>query len=206
MKNYDLEAFYKKIKRNILLPKSHTRIEYLTEIIKSCRLKPYSAFVGNFATKERFEEHWVDEFGNSLKFENKIPRIIMNDPNIVANTQISSDLFLGRSVKSICDMSKFAFIARADYIGRSCWFVGFYGEDEYLRSFFYDYKWNIMSPLLFGIENLQIIFKNIKSPWINEISVNNIFGMNVNKAITTAIPVRQNILNYFDEEIVNEII
>jgi len=61
-----------------------------------------------------------------LLVSNKI-QIVKNDTNIKANTQISTDLFYGRSILGTLQISKA--VALID----NC--IIFYGQDEYFRCF-----------------------------------------------------------------------
>lgn len=163
IKNTDLETLYNKISGRIdLVGTMLGDVDLLPKIIKSCRLKPYSIFSGDYQSKLVFEEYWVDEFGNSLKIKNKIPRIIMNDTQISKNTKISTDLFFGNSTDAIAKNSKCVFIINGKF-DKSCYFVSFYGKDEYIRSFFFYEKLARVSPILLGLNTLRELFRNINS-------------------------------------------
>ncbi len=69
----------------------------------------------------------MDEFGNSLLLVSNKLQIVKNDTNIKTNTQISTDLFYGRSILGVLAISK-----AVGLIGN---YVAFYGQDEYFRCF-----------------------------------------------------------------------
>src|SRR5271165_1274474 len=174
IKNTDLETLYNRIDGRINLVGTYVGdIDLMPKIIRSCRLKPYSIFSGDFQSKIVFEEHWVDEFGNSLKIENKIPKIVMNDTQINKNTKISTDLFFGNSINTIAKNSKCVFIINGE-IDKNCYFVSFYGKDDYLRSFFFYEKLARVSPLLLGINTMREFFRNINSVLRRDIDKNKI--------------------------------
>jgi hypothetical protein len=209
MKSQDIENLYHKINGHILLVAAYTGNDYLKKIIKSCRMKPYSVFNNTYTEGTKFEQHWVDEFGNSMRFKDKTPYLIYNDSEISTNTRTSTDLFYGWGVQKVSQNSRFALIASTSYFEKSCYLVAFYGEDEYIRAFLYNGKWNKISPLMLGLNTLEEYFKNIDSPWIIDIDdkkIDKIFGQKVNKCIMTAWKPKQNILNHFDDEVIIEIL
>jgi hypothetical protein len=149
MKSIDLETLYSKIKKSIQITSTYLNEPLFPQLVKSCRLKPYSIFTG-FSSKiqvNKLEYHWVDEFGGSLFVEkNNISHIKLDDQSLKTATQISTDLFYGNSVSQILTKSK-AVIFSADH------FL-FYGQDEYFRCFEMG-KNNIRrSPLVSGLKNL----------------------------------------------------
>lgn len=209
MHNSDLENLYVKINGHILLLGSYTQDNSIVKIIKSCRLKPYSIFTNDFHPGTRFEKHWVDEFGNSLKFKSTVPHIILGDLKLVDNTKISTDLFFGNSIKTISKNSKFAIIASGKHFDRDIFFAAFYGQDEYIRAFIFNKKWLRASPLLLGINTLHELFKNLNNPWITEIDkkrLDFVPWFEVDKCITTSLPTKQNITSCFEQEEILNII
>jgi hypothetical protein len=171
IKNTDLETFYNRIDGRIQLIGSYlNNSDKLPKIIKSCRLKPYSIFSDHFQNKVVFEPHWVDEFGNSLKIKNKSFNIILNDTEINKNTKISSDLFFGNSIEVIAKNSKCVLVINFE-CNQRCYLVSFYGNDGYLRCFFYYKVIAQISPVLLGINTLVDFFENI----------HNIIKENINK-------------------------
>lgn len=155
--NIDIETLYSKIGNRIDLIGSYLEDNSLPKMMRSCRLKPYTIFSTGFQTKFIFEPHWVDEFGNSLKIENKNIKIIMNDTQVTKNTQISTDLFFGNAINTVAKNSQCVMIIT----GKKCYIIAFYGKDEYLRVFFHNKKIAQISPLLLGINTLRELFKTI---------------------------------------------
>jgi hypothetical protein len=205
MHNLDLENLYSKIKGHIDLVGAHIEDPILIKIIKSCRLKPYSIFNKGFRFDTKYENHWVDEFGNSLKLINKQIKILLNDTEIINKTNISTDLFFGNSIAMTIKNSKFAFIMQGEYLGKDIYFVALYGQDEYFRCFIHSKKWYRISPLLLGTNSLHEIYKYIDSVRVNEISKDRldfVIPLDVKRCITTPIPTKQSIVQYFDSEII----
>lgn len=205
MNSTDLENLYTKIDGHILLVAAYHQDQNLIKLIRSSRLKPYTIFTGDFQPGTRFEKHWVDEFGNSLKFEDKTTRIVLNNTQISENTKVSTDLFFGASIKETAKNSKFALIANGRHFEQDVHLVALYGKDEYLRIFFHKTRWDRISPLMLGLNTLNEMFKNLGNPWITEINKNKLdiqLQFDVDKCITTSLPPRQNITSYFDNEII----
>jgi hypothetical protein len=175
IKNTDIETLYNKIDGRINLIGSYIGDpELLPKIIKSCRLKPYSIFSGNHQSKTVFEHHWVDEFGNSLKIEDKTLKIVMNDIQINKNTKISTDLFFGYSIDRVAKNSKCVLVINGEFFDEPCYCAVFYGKDEFLRSFFWYKELTKISPLLLGINTLREFFKNIHNLIKSDIDKNKI--------------------------------
>lgn len=210
MHNSDLEHFYHKINNKLSLIKPFTGDEVLVKIIKSCRLKPYSVFDNTYQLKASFEEHWVDEFGNSLKFQHRIPHIILNDIELSENTKISTDLFFGNSIQKIKANSKFVLIVDGLLFNKPIHFIFFYGKDEYIRSFMFRTKWIRISPITMGIKALHIFFKNSMNTKIVDINKEQLdfaIPIDIKKCITIGIPIKQDLTSYLTDEIlINSII
>jgi hypothetical protein len=162
--NNDIEKFYTKISDCLVNVGAHTKIDNITNIIKTCRLKPYTVFTNkSLKLAATFEKHWVDEFGNSLMLDNKTSTIIINDAQLINNTKISSDLFFGSSIKYTMSNSKMLFIATGNYFANDFSIFSFYGQDEYLRTFV-NYKLLYrVSPLLLGLNTIREILKSTKN-------------------------------------------
>lgn len=205
MNSTDLENLYIKIDGHIRLVGAYTQNDNLVKIIKSCRLKPYSIFTNDFQPGTRFEKHWVDEFGNSLKFKNSDPYIVFNDTQIMENTKIGTDLFFGRSVRTTAQSSNFALVVSGNFLDKNLYMVALYGKDEYLRVFIHDGEWRKISPLTLGLKTLQQLFNNLGSLWVNELDKDKLdifLNFDVEKCIVTSLPPKQNITSYFDNEII----
>src|ERR1700733_194693 len=160
MKTIDLETFYKRIKGHINLVGAFFERKEISNIIKLCRMKPYSLWKNELKPKTQLEKHWADEFGNSLIFDDKKNiKILMNDTSLESDTTVSTDLFynnwdwIKENCKSVCLMQGMYFSKRLEIIT-------FFGEDEYLRSFIiYNGERNRISSLTLGIKSLEEIIK-----------------------------------------------
>lgn len=150
------------IDKKISLVKDYTEIKEFPFIIKSCRLKPYSYV---FEKKNRatvLYDWWFDEFGNSLKINNKKVQIIYNDLNLNRERIICTDLYFGLGIAKTFKMSKFAYVA----IGKdedtqvNTYLISFLGLDNYWRSYLYsDTVWTQVSPLMMQFETLRFLAK-----------------------------------------------
>lgn len=197
MKNTDIESFYKRIDKDILLITAITKIQNLSKIIKACRLKPYSIFDKNIEVKYGRENHWVDEFGNSLKFYNIEPQIVIDDTNIKDCTKISTDLFYGNSIHNIVKNTKYMLLA----IGNRNSVAALYCNDEYIRCFLISNTMcSRISPLLLGIKTLNIFIKNIMGE-INVKELDCLIPFKVERCVITSLPIKQGISSCFNNAI-----
>lgn len=205
MKNIDIENFYKKIAGRTSLIAAYTERPVLEKIIRACRLKPHSVFMDNFRFTTKLENHWVDEFGNSAYIDSTEIKIKLNDLNIHTNSKTSTDLFYGSSVRTTAQKSKFALIASGKFVNDNILIASFYGNDEYIRTFLYNNTWSKVSPLIIGFDALSVFFNNINYQW-NEIKPD--FGgmLKIDKCITTAWPTKRDIVSYFDNITIKEIL
>jgi len=207
MNSTDLENLYIKIDGRISLVAGFTEDLDLIKIIKGCRLKPYSIFTETFTPGTKFEPHWVDEFGNSLKFDGKIPRIQLNSI-ISENTKISTDLFFGNSIRTTAKNSKLAFIASGVHFDKDIHIVALYGQDEYLRVFIHNKKWSRISPLLLGMNTLHMLYNSMNSILITEMDkrkLDILLHFDVDKCAMTSLPARRDIISRFNNEIITSI-
>lgn len=160
MKNLSLESLYMKLDKHILLAQSYTEIKNLSFLITSCRLKPHSYFYKKKESKLVLFDWWFDEFGNSLKIEDKKLKIIPNDLSL--SNIATTDLYYGLSLDKIIKISKLVYITHGlddDY--NSFYTLTFMGIDNYLRSYYLDEQWKRISPLLLGQEVLLTIAENL---------------------------------------------
>lgn len=151
IRNKDLENFYTKIDSFIKLAAIFSEYKELYKIIKMCRLKPYFIFNSEYQRKTKYENHWVDEFGNSLKIEKNKLEIIFDD-NVLENTKTITDLFYGRSIKFILKESNYYFSYNN--------IISFIGKDDYIRCFIAEDYWKRITPLKLGIDNLILIARD----------------------------------------------
>ena len=147
MHNTDFEIFLSKIKPNIDIAAIYSRNQQFPMIVRACRLKPLTILQNGKLRKNQLEIDWVDEFSVLLT--------IGRDSHKISKTNLrvnSTDLFLSNpSYNSKCVMQ---------LMGDSTLFLTL-GHDEYLRaSLHIDGKSFIVSPLLAGLEAIQLFLKN----------------------------------------------
>jgi hypothetical protein len=163
LRNIDLETFYNRIDNHMLLAGLHSvNPSNLYHIIKACRLKPYSIFEGKFSKKTKLETHWVDEFGNSLRINNKQSNILVNDP-LITNTKTSTDLFYARPMNEVATQSTFVWVISGTIFEEPTFLCSFYGVEGYFRSFMFYNKWFRISPLLLGLNTLDLMLPDINN-------------------------------------------
>ena len=200
MNNTDLEKLYNKIRNHIQLVEAYTENDGIAKVIKICRLKPYSIFTKNFQPETKFEDHWVDEFGNSLRFENKIPRVELGSTNLLENTKISTDLFFGNFIRKTAENSKSIFIAKGKFFEKDFNVVALYGQDEYLRAFIFYDEWVKVSPLLLGINTLHELSNHIDNIWfeIDKKDLDFVVHFDIEKCAIISLPVKRRMSLDFD--------
>lgn len=157
MKNTDIENLHRKIDGHIKLITAYTGEKYLPQMIRSFRLKPNSCFDAGFDYETRLERCWCDEFGSSIRLEDKRLKIVLNDLKINKNANTTTDLYYGRSMFATANNSKFALIATGEYD-----FIALYGTDDFVRAFIRcEDKWIRISPLVMGLKTAKIMFANV---------------------------------------------
>lgn len=162
MKSQNIESLYASLNKQIRLAQSYMEIDTLGFLIKACRLKPHD-YLLNKSENIILYKHWIDEFGNSLKFvKNRKTTIVLGDVSIKAPV-VCTDLYYGLSIFKISKMSKLVFVSsgKDEDTQEDCCMITFLGLDNYLRSYLYIYdEWRQVSPLMLGISNLIAIAKN----------------------------------------------
>lgn len=200
MHSSDLEKFYTKINGHINLVGAYMEDESLVRIIKTCRLKPYSVFTNDLNPKTSLETYWVDEFGNSLRFKDKLPYILHHDTQLTLDTKTSTDLFFANSIETTIGNSKLAFIMHGKYFEQVVMLIALYCQDEYIRAFMYDGRWNRISPLLLGLNTIREIFKRVGSRNAIDVDkrlIDDAFHFEVEKCVLT--PIKEDMLSFLNE-------
>lgn len=204
MKNIDIEKFYRKIKGHLKLLTAYTDNPTLPKIIRSCRLKPHSIFEDGFEFTTKLENHWVDEFGNSLYLTSSSMQLKLGDLSVNKNARNCTDLFYGNSINVTGKNSKFALIAAGTELlsDNDFYLVSFYGIDEYIRAFIFTPPvWTRVSPLMMGTNTLEKFFSSINNKWVQEVDKKDldfVIPFNMKKCITTSWPTKQDIMSCFN--------
>jgi hypothetical protein len=203
MRNYSLESFYFKIRKDILLIESYSEIPELSKIIKACRLVPQD----KVQRKITIYRDWIDEFGNKLSIDkNKKPIISLNDLSIDRSKLPTSDLYYGLDLDRQLKISKLLYICYGqdddDFTKMYC--VTYLGLDNYLRSFinFGDGEWIRVSPLILGMKHLSNIFTNLDVRYFIEFPNKEKlpFPCLSGRAWLSCIPVPMDLERYADKE------
>jgi hypothetical protein len=173
MKAISIDTLYLILDKQISLAESYSEITNLSNIIKMCRLKPYSYFFESKSKNLLLYKSWFDEFGNSLKIiKRDRVKIIYNDLNLDRKNISSTDLYYGLSVDKIAKMSKLLFICagKDDDLIDDCFFISYLGIDDYLRTYLYMYgELKQVSSLFLGLANLKLIAKNLDIKYFKEL-------------------------------------
>jgi hypothetical protein len=163
MKSPSLDNIYAKLDKHILLAQSYTEIGELFFIIKACRLKPSVYVFEDKNEKLILHRNWFDEYGNSFTIINKTIKIVYNDLLLDRDKITCTDLYAGLSLNKILKVSKMAYLCagKDEDLSQECCLLTLLGIDNYLRTYLYMYgSWRQVSPLVIGLENLQIIGKH----------------------------------------------
>ncbi len=174
MKSINLDRFYHKINKHVLLTESYTEIKNLSFIIKSCRLKPKSILV-NHNYDLVLHNYWVDEFNNSLTIKNKKIKVSYNNLDFLFPVS-TTDLYYGLSLDKIYKISKLLYIYSAKIEGTYDNFllVSFLGIDNYWRTYYvYDGEISNCSPLILGFNTLREISDNLDVKYFIDIQSKN---------------------------------
>lgn len=161
-----INDFYLKINDHINLVESYSQIKNISKLIKSCRLKPKEFYITKY-TKLVLYKNWVDEYNNSISIlTNKKINICYNDLSIDKRNVINTDLYYGLPLNKIAKISKCFYLSygKDDGLNDIC-LISFLGIDSYIRTYLYLYnEWSQVSPLLIGINNLELLseFRDVK--------------------------------------------
>lgn len=155
VKNLNIESYYNKIEKLVLLAEAYTEIKGLSFIIKMCRLKPFEKVIDL-----SLHRHWIDEFGNSLKIKSKRLFLTYNNLAIKHSDLPCTDLYYGLSIDKIVKISKLAYLCHykdeEDY-----YVISLLGIDNYLRTYsYYQGEWKQIPSLTLGMKTLKFIANN----------------------------------------------
>jgi hypothetical protein len=204
MKSPSLDTLYHKIDKHILLAEAYTEIKNLSFIIRTCRLKPYSYVYEKRDKKIVLYKWWFDEFGNSLKIDNKKFKIISNDLTLNKDYITSTDLYYGLSLDKIVKMSKMCYIISGkdeDYTPYHI--ISFLGIDNYLRCYCYlNEEWVKVSPLLLGQAVLQTIADNLELKYFLDFDgiKNNLLPYPITNQWLTCLPANEHLLEILQKD------
>lgn len=158
-----ISDFYLKINDHINLVESYSQIKGISNLIKSCRLKPKEFYINKYAKLILYKD-WVDEYHNSISIlTNKKINICYNDLSIDIRNIINTDLYYGLSLNKIAKISKYFYISygKDEDLNDIC-LISFLGIDSYVRTYLYLYdEWSQVSPLLIGINNLELLLNGL---------------------------------------------
>ena len=164
MKILNLDSFFYKIRKSIILAESYSEIKNLSSIIKMCRLKPHELLYDppEYYSIKLFRK-WVDEFNNLLIINEKKKVVInYNQLELSSNQFRCSDLYYGIGINKTLKMSKIMYFAYGKSHDDIFIILNLLGVDNYLRCFvYYDGEWNYQSPLLVGFDRLKSISENM---------------------------------------------
>jgi hypothetical protein len=174
MHSPSIDYLYTEIGKHILLARSYTEIPNLAFIIKACRLKPYDILLDR-NKKLRLHKRWVDEFGNTLQItKDKKINITYNDLSVKKKITCT-DLYYGLSIDKVVKMSKLIYLCagKDEDLYQDCYLLALLGMDDYLRAYLYWYgEWQQVSPLLMGMEHLQLLAADLGVKYFYQLDEN----------------------------------
>ena len=159
-KIHSIAWLHAKLDKHIKLVEAYSEVIGLAFAIRSCRLLP-SDYVVQYENKTKLFNKWLDEYGNSLILDKKTPNIIYNDLSVDHSKLVCTDLYSGLAISQIALMSKKVFLiaGKDEDQHDDCFLLSFLGLDDFLRSYLFLYgEWRQVSPLLLGLENLQLLY------------------------------------------------
>lgn len=160
-----ISDFYLKINDHINLVESYSQIKGISNLIRSCRLKPKEFYIHKY-TKLILYKDWVDEYNNSISIlTNKKINIYYNDLSIDKRNIINTDLYYGLPLNKIAKISKCFYLSygKDEGINDIC-LISFLGLDSYIRTYLYLYdEWSQVSPLLMGIYNIESLLNGLNN-------------------------------------------
>lgn len=162
MKSQSLDLLYVDLDRHIRLVESYTEVEGLAFVLRAARLKPHTFLFEKREDNLVLYYKWCDEFGNLLRINNdKSIDILNGDLSLSKGKIICTDLYAGLTLDKIAKISKLVHVCfGTTELLDNFVFLTFLGLDNYLRCFFYHEEWQMVSPLMLGINNLLFIAKH----------------------------------------------
>lgn len=193
MFNVSLEQFYKRIYGKIALVGGYIEDKSVCGVIRSCRLKPLSAYTANFKCNASLEPIWLDEFGNALTIVKKKVKIKFD---YCKPPDIGTDIFKNAEIKFMIEHSRNACIGLCD---NGNFILLLWCSDNYFRCYSYmDGVMRIVSPLTVGWRLLRhcinIRIKDFKQLTIKP-ELRNLDGV---KWFYTVLPVKQEHMTNFE--------
>lgn len=139
-----IEELYAKIADWFSVLEGYMDDKNIGAVFRMCRLKPYDLA----GSKSKFSDRWIDEFGSSVRIEDKKLRVVRHDLSIDKQIR-TTDLYGGLSISKTAKISNMAYISKD--------MLAFLGIDGYLRAFVMADGWVQCSPLLLGWDKLKLI-------------------------------------------------
>jgi hypothetical protein len=160
-----LDEFYIRHEKGLKLAEIFTEHKNLAKILKACRLKPYSVISDTKEKRQTLNRVWIDDWGNTLKFDlKKQISIILNDLKNNRNKIIATDLYSNIGLlKTIKFADKIYLCLGKNEENKVEITISCLGIDEYLRSFYFDEEWISIPPIMLGISNLSNIFEQTEN-------------------------------------------
>jgi len=161
IKNTSYKDFVDKINRQLKIVSGYLEDNLYFNLIKGCRLKPVSVFSKNFSYNPKFENIWIDEFGNTLNIKEK--SIVENDKNYKFDL-IKTDLWFNRDVIDILQNSLVAYVCLGYKNNTKTYEILCLGIDYFLRGFIISSNESkIYPPLLFKERNIRSLYVNLQT-------------------------------------------
>jgi hypothetical protein len=176
MKVFNIDRWYEKYHKHILLAQAFTETKELSFIIKGCRLKPLDIINRSKGEELVLHNQWADEFRNLLVIENKKVKLYYNQLSLLEEKTICTDIYYGLPIYKISKISKLLYIFSGieDIDNSPCIYLCFLGIDNYLRCYLYMYQeWQQVSCFYLGLDNLKLIANHADIKYFSEINNKN---------------------------------
>lgn len=197
---------YHCLRRSIKVLEAHTEIKGISNVIKTCRLKPYKFVFQQRSWKTFYYDWWFDEFGNSLKINKKKKiEIIYGDLSLNMNDIVCTDLYYGLSIDKVYKISKLAYINYGldEETFEECILLSLLGIDDFFRTYLYvNGSWEQVSTLMIGYKNIDLILKNSNINNYKELANNKNIKLpcSINQAWLTSLPIQDNFVDVLDKQ------
>lgn len=165
MENRSIFQIYRDANHIIEYAQAYSDKKNLSWIIKACQLKPFGVIYKNITIDKLYlEKLWIDEFGCCLEIGNKKKISIHLHTNLVKRENIiSTDTYAHLPIDNFLENGKLVFLGKGTEE-----IVSVFYSNSFIRvKVKYNGRYENVSPLYLGFDNLNFICENISNGTIN---------------------------------------
>lgn len=158
--NQSLEQYYHRAHKKIKVAEAVVEKPFVSQLIRSCRLKPLTVFSSIYNPAKLYEQVWVDEFGSYVLEIGEELEINLAPIKVEPHC---TDIWRYEDPNFLANHSKFACAALFPETDK--FVVLLCGTDNYFRCYStVNKKLEIVSPLVLGLRPLQHCIKWMTNP------------------------------------------